>query len=121
MLAIPEIRAFVPLLKVRDVTASTTFYEKLGFSVSNSFTPEESSEPRWASLTAGNVEVMLGRADQADGNYTDEFYLYCEDVAKMHSDLLESGVAPGPISKPFFNPSGEFDVLDPDGRVVHIA
>jgi catechol 2,3-dioxygenase-like lactoylglutathione lyase family enzyme len=119
MLSIPEVRAFVPLLKVSDMDVAIAFYEKLGFSVSNSFGPP-GDQPQWASLTAGGVEVMLGRGELV-GHAQDEFYLYCTDVEQMHADASERGLAPTPISKPAFNPRGEFDVIDPDGRVVHIA
>ncbi|MBW0006810.1 MAG: VOC family protein [Sphingomonas sp.] len=120
MLSIPEVRAFVPLLKVSDMEASIAFYEKLGFSVSNSFGPE-GEQPQWASLTAGSVEVMLGRSGLDSRTRLDEFYLYCGDVEKMHANASERGLAPTAISNPVFNPNGEFDVIDPDGRVVHIA
>jgi predicted lactoylglutathione lyase len=119
MLAVPEVRAFVPLLKVCDMAAAIAFYEKLGFALSNSFTPEGHHGPQWALLTAGSVEVMLGLGDQAGPS--DEFYLYCGDVEQMHAKARESGLAPTEIRKPFFNPGGEFDFTDPDGRVIHIA
>ena len=121
MLASSQIRAFTPLLRVRSVPASAAFFEKLGFALGHSFTPDGADEPQWASLTAGNVEVMIGSGGPAGENGGDEFYLYCGDVERMHAELRESGLAVGPISKPFFNPGGEFDVTDPDGHVIHIA
>lgn len=121
MLSIPEVRAFVPLLKVCDIEAAIVFYEKVGFAVSNSFKPQGEDRPLWASLTAGQVEVMLGRSDLASGERLDEFYLYCGNVEQMHAKATECGLAPTPIRTPVFNPSGEFDVIDPDGRVIHIA
>jgi catechol 2,3-dioxygenase-like lactoylglutathione lyase family enzyme len=120
MLSIPEVRAFVPLLKVADMQGSIDFYEKLGFAVSNSFGPK-GGQPQWASLTAGSVEVMLGWSARSTRANLDEFYLYCADVEQMHANVRELGLSPTSIRRPAFNPNGEFDVIDPDGRVVHIA
>ena len=36
----------------------------------------------------------------------------------MHALLAAEGLAPGPISYPFYNPHGEFRVIDPDDYVV---
>jgi catechol 2,3-dioxygenase-like lactoylglutathione lyase family enzyme len=120
MLSIPEVRAFIPLLKVSDMQASIDFYEKIGFAVSNSSGPE-GDQPQWASLTAGSVEVMLGRSGPSTRTELDEFYLYCADVQQMHANASERGLSPTAIKRPAFNPNGEFDLIDPDGRVVHIA
>jgi hypothetical protein len=38
---------------VADVRRSIAFYEQLGFSVGNTFTPPEADEPVWAWLDSG--------------------------------------------------------------------
>ena len=49
------------------------------------------------------------------------FYAYCADVGGMHEQLAASGVAVGPITRPFYNPDGEFRIEDPDGYVVMVT
>ena len=45
-----KIRALVPLAHVVSVPVSIEFYEKLGFELGNTFTPDGASEPSWAWL-----------------------------------------------------------------------
>ena len=117
------IRSFVPHLFVRKMSASIGFYEKLGFMVGNSFTPEGGDEPSWCWLSSGRGDVMLGRAREevsADQQRV-MFYAYCDDVAAAHAELAAAGVEPGPITTPFYNPGGEFRLNDPDGYVIWVA
>jgi catechol 2,3-dioxygenase-like lactoylglutathione lyase family enzyme len=108
---------------VADVARSADFYAKLGFAEQGSFTPSGESAPVWVSLVSGNAQLMLSRASAPV--LPDEqavlFYVYCADVAAMHAQLAADGVEPGPITKPFFNPEGEFRLVDPDGYVVIVA
>jgi hypothetical protein len=34
-----------------------------------------------------------------------------------HGQLADAGLEPGPIAKPFYNPDGEFRLVDPDAHV----
>ena len=34
---------------------------------------------------------------------------------------LAAGIAAGPITRPFYDPGGEFGVSDPDGYVLMVA
>ena len=113
--------AVVPFLKVKSIPTSIGFYEKLGFEVANSFTPEGAPEPQWASLMAGPVEIMLGASTEARGSAPDALYLYSGDLEQMHSRAEQAGLAPSAISRPFFNPDGEFELTDPDGHPIYVA
>ena len=119
----PRIRSLVPMAHVAAVSASAEFYAKLGFEIRGSFTPPGEDEPSWASLVCDGAELMLARAGEpvVPAQQAVLFYLYCEDVAAMHARLSEAGLAPGPIANPFYNPHGEFRLVDPDGYVLMIT
>ena len=117
------IRSLVPHAFVQDMRASLTFYEKLGFSVSNSFTSEGAEVPGWCWLSSERAELMLGTATKAI--VPDEqgvlIYAYCDDVAATREELIRAGLEPGQITKPFYNPGGEFELRDPDGYAIWVA
>ena len=116
-----RVRALVPLLKVKSVPTSIDFYAKLGFTVRNTSADDATLEPQWASMTAGEVEIMLGRSDDAGGRTPDALYLYADSVDELHKHAREAGLAPSAISRPAFNPGGEFELTDPDGHSVYVA
>jgi predicted enzyme related to lactoylglutathione lyase len=117
-------RSLVPMAHVRSVGDSIAFYGKLGFEVRNTFVPAGRTEPAWAWLESeGSANFMLALASEpviADQQAV-LFYLYCDDVSSTRSRLQEAGVAVGPIEHPFYAPSGEFRVTDPDGYVLMIT
>jgi predicted enzyme related to lactoylglutathione lyase len=108
---------------VADVAAATAFYETLGFEVCSSFTPPDGTMAVWVSLRSGSAELMLSRASApvVAREQAVLFYVYCCDVEALHAELAEAGLRPGPIAKPFYNPKGEFRLVDPDGYVVMVA
>ena len=118
-----SIKSLEPMAHVRDMSASIAFYEILGFTVDGTFAADGGDVPTWASLRAGNAAMMLAAADRPilAEQQAVLFYVYCEDVAAMHNQLSEAGLAVGPISNPFYNPRGEFRVSDPDGYVVMVT
>ena len=119
----PRVRWIVPMPHVADVDASASFYGKLGFEVIGSFTPPGDTAPSWVALRSEGAELMLARADQPviPAQQAVLFYVYCADVAAMHASLRDAGLEPGEIAKPFYNPEGEFRLIDPDGYVVIVA
>ena len=119
----PRIKSLVPMAHVAEIGASTAFYERLGFEVGGSFIPPGDESPSWVSLISEGAELMLSRADQpvVAEQQAVLFYLYCDDVGGMHARLSEAGVNPGPIATPFYNPDGEFRLVDPDGYVVMVT
>ena len=63
------IRSLVPLADVRDMRASIAFYEKLGFSISNSVTADGEEAPSWCWLTSERAGLMLAkRAEWTSGD-----------------------------------------------------
>jgi len=117
------IRSLVPLADVRDMLASIAFYEKLGFSVSNSVTADGEDAPNWCWLSSEKAGLMLAkRAEWTSGDRQGVlFYTYCDDVEATHALFAERGIAVGEISRPFYNPGGEFEIRDPDGYVIWVA
>ena len=118
-----RVLSLVPMAYVADVAASAAFYEKLGFEVGGSFTPPGDDAPSWVSLQSGPAELMLARASEpvVAAQQAVLFYIYCGDVATLHGQLTAAGLEPGPIARPFYNPQGEFRLVDPDGYVVMAA
>lgn len=118
-----RVTSLVPMAHVADIALSTAFYEKLGFEIGGSFTPQGDGQPSWVSLRSGAAELMLARASApvVAGEQAVLFYVYCGDVGVMHGQLADAGLEPGPIAKPFYNPQGEFRLVDPDGYVVMVT
>jgi len=119
----PSVKSLAPMAYVADVAASAAFYARLGFEIRASFTPPGEAGPSWLSLCSGGAELMLARASEpvVAAQQAVLFYVYCDDVAAMHSALAAAGLEPGPIATPFYNPKGEFRLADPDGFVVMVA
>jgi hypothetical protein len=118
-----ELKSLVPLAHVSSVTRSVEFYQKLGFGVGNTHTPEGGVEPVWAWLTCGGAQVMLAQASEPVDPERQGvlFYLYCPDVAAFRSMLIAAGVDADPVQYPFYAPGGEFRIVDPDGYVLMIT
>ena len=117
------ITALTAMAHVADVQRSVAFYAHLGFEVQGSFAPPGEDVPSWVSLSAGDAQLMLTRADApviADHQGV-LFYLYCADVAGVRQHLVDAGLQAGEITKPFFNPHGEFRLVDPDGYVIFVT
>jgi predicted enzyme related to lactoylglutathione lyase len=108
---------------VADVAAAAAFYEHLGFETEGSFTPPGEEQPSWISMKSGNARLMLTLASEpvVPSQQAVLFYVYCADVAAMHRQLGEAGLGPGPIACRFYNPNGEFRLVDPDGYVVMVT
>ena len=115
-------RNVTPMAFVRDVDVSIAFYRTLGFEVLATF-PEDASPPNWASLASGGAEVMVSKATAPviAEQQAVLFYLYVDDVGAKHAELAAAGIAVGEITTPFYNPRGEFRVVDPDGYVLMIT
>lgn len=116
-------RTLVPLAHVKDVEVSIGFYERLGFTIGNTFVPPDTTAPTWAWLQSDRAQLMLGRADEpvVPSQQAVLFYLYYDDVPATKAALSESGLETGPITYPFYAPRGEFRVVDPDGYVLMIT
>jgi hypothetical protein len=120
-----QTRRIVAMAFVADVRRSIAFYEQLGFSAANSFTPPHGEVPSWAWLECGDAHLMVARASEpvVPEQQAVLFYLYVDDVAAARGELEALGLDPGPITTPFYAPRGEFRLADPDGyclMVMHV-
>jgi len=118
-----RLTALVPMAHVANVSASAAFCSALGFEQCAGFTPPGEDRPSWVWLRSGGAELMLARASEpvVASQQAILFYLYCADVGRLHGEIAGAGLAPGPIATPFYNPDGEFRLVDPDGYVVMVA
>ncbi len=118
-----RVGSLVPMAFVADVRRSADYYAKLGFAAIGSFAPEGEEAPVWISLASGRAQLMLSRASHpvVPEQQAVLFYVYCEDVAAMHAELARRGLAPGPVGRPFYNPKGEFRLVDPDGYYIRVS
>ncbi|MGH9932634.1 MAG: VOC family protein [Pyrinomonadaceae bacterium] len=116
-------RRLVAMAFVADVQRSAAFYEQLGFSIANTFTPPDSAAPSWAWLESGEAQLMVSRASEpvVPEQQAVLFYLYVDDVAATREALASAGLIPGPITTPFYAPLGEFRLVDPDGYCLMIT
>ena len=110
------------MLFVADVPRSIAFYEKLGFSVGNTFAAGGAPNPTWAWLESGHAGLMVALAEEPVDPERQALilYIYVDDVAKAHAELAAAGLEPGPICTPFYAPNGEFLMKDPDGFSLSI-
>ena len=117
------IRRLTPMATVASVPRSIEFYEQIGFTVGNTFTPSGADDPAWAWLECGDVHLMVTTHSDAisKGPHTVLFYLYVDDVKAMHAELEAKGMQVGAIITPFYSPGGEFELIDPDGYVLMIT
>lgn len=115
-----------PNLVVTDVKVSKEFYEKLGFKA-KSLVPDKTN-PVWASMVCGNVEIMLHEKSSAE----EEFHLFAGKPLSatltlfIQTDRLDDLYAITASNKwtivnnmhATFYGTREFAILDPDGYVL---
>src|SRR5215471_20982066 len=110
----PEVQRLVPLIHVADVPQSIEFYKKLGFSIRNTFVPPAEEDPSWVWLENETAVLMIAKAERpvVASQQAILFYLYCDDVSKMHDFLISQNVDCSTITYPFYALKGEFRVKD---------
>jgi predicted enzyme related to lactoylglutathione lyase len=110
------------MLSVADVERSIAFYRHLGFEIGNTFACEGETKPSWAWLQSGDASLMLAaESDSLAGKHTVLFYVYADDVEAARASIVEAGLNPGEIARPFYAPQGEFELVDPDGYIVMVT
>ncbi|MCE7975042.1 MAG: hypothetical protein DYG92_12090 [Leptolyngbya sp. PLA1] len=143
--ATARVHRLVPFAHVADVEASLRFYALLGFERQSDH-KGPAGRTVWAHAKSGTAEIMLAQADGPidAGAQGVLFYMYSDDVEGLRAHLLASGVAdggayhgqPGPgvaagpggvggavfeVMRPFYMPSGQLRVHDPDGYVCLVG
>ena len=116
-------RAITGFAHVQSMSASIEFYEKIGFTVANTFVPPGQTEPSWAWLDSGSASLMIAKASEPviAAQQAILFYLYVDHVAAKHAELHAAGITASEITSPFYNARGEFRITDPDGYVLMIT
>ncbi len=114
-------RQLVLMIAVADVERSSEFYRHLGFEVGNRFAPAGATKPSWAWLHCDEAQLMLSAHEPVGNTEAVLFYAYTDDVEAARATLVEAGLNPGEITKPFYSPRGEFKIVDPDGYVVMVT
>lgn len=128
----------VPMAHVTDVEKSIKFYETIGLQVGDRV--QIGGRTTWASMTCGRTRLFLTTASGPidAGQQAVLFYLHCERLADLRSQLIAGGfkdggrygeagatpAAPGVVYEmtfPFYMPEGEIRVHDPDGYCLLIG
>jgi predicted enzyme related to lactoylglutathione lyase len=113
-------KAVVALLDVADLERSINFYEKLGFEICNEPLKNDQGVKTFVGMHHGSAaQIMLTLANQPldSGSRHIMFYLYSTDMPAYRERLIARGVKVGIVTYPFYMPSGEFQVDDPDGWI----
>lgn len=100
---------------------STSFYERFGFKVHNTY--EEEGRCIWCWLERRQARLMLAQAD-AIVDASEQavlFYLYAHGLEELHIQLTEAGLEPGPIEAGAPGPDRQFGISDPDGYLVMVT
>lgn len=119
-----------PNLMVEDVKKTAEFYQNvLGFDIGMAVPDEDN--PVWASLSRGNVEVMLQEKKSLAGEYsvfsgrevggTFNLYIETNDIQNLY-DACKSNNVPivKDMNKTFYG-ADEFAIQDPNGYVLVFA
>jgi uncharacterized glyoxalase superfamily protein PhnB len=121
-----RLRAVMPTLTVNDISASIAWYrDVLGFVVLDEMMHE--GQLLGAAMKAGNVEMLLGQDDWAQGRERLKgvgFRLYCvsvQDIDQIAADIKARGgeLAQEPTDQPWG--ARDLAVIDPDGFKISIS
>ncbi|HLA96355.1 MAG TPA: VOC family protein [Pyrinomonadaceae bacterium] len=107
----------IPMLPVRDISASIEFYQKLGFSVEN-----RNDDWRWAMLRIDECRLMVDQSINVHPELPRSgiVYLYPENIVEYHQQVRESGLEIPDLETTFYGLT-EFRIDDPDGNRLWIG
>ena len=102
----------IPMLPVRSMPASVTFYQKLGFSV-----VERNDGWHWAMLSFGECRLMVDQSINAhpEAPRLSVLYLYPDDISEYHKYVRSNGLVVPDLEVTFYGMT-EFRIDDPDGN-----
>lgn len=111
-----------PLIWVDDIATSVDFYERLGFSVSETWTPE--GKLMWCSMKLDQAEIMLQQSTNEESERVPsrthqeiELYFICDDVDSLHISFKSNGLKASTPRMAFY-PMKQTFLKDPDGRTI---
>ena len=106
-------RRAMPVLQVRDVAASTAFYERLGF-YSHGFW---GNPPAFCIVQRGDVTIALdGGKDDPPVNQWWAAYIYVDDAKALREEFIAEGLQPDEMRAPTDYGCIDFDMVDRDGH-----
>lgn len=117
-LAVVKLQGMVPMLVVADLEETIRFYrETLGLEMADEFLHE--GRRVWASLRAGEAELMVTEGDSAGGvaHHDTILYFYPDDVAALHESLRRRGFPVSDLGTTIYG-MREFRLEDPNGYQV---
>ncbi|MBM3967057.1 MAG: hypothetical protein FJ308_18640 [Planctomycetes bacterium] len=102
----------IPMLPVRSVVASLSFYQQLGFTVE-----QFREEWGWAMLRIGEARLMLDQSICHPHPLPRQgiIYLYPDDIAQYHQSVKARGLDIPDLETTFYGMI-EFRIDDPDGN-----
>ena len=112
-----KLERIIPMLPVKSMSASVSFYEKLGFSVERKV-----EEWGWAMLRLGECRLMVDQSINVDHGAPRRsvVYLYPENIVEYHDQVRRNGLTVPDLTVTFYGLT-EFRIDDPDGNRLWIG
>ena len=112
-----KMNRIIPMLPVRSMPASVSFYERLGFQVES-----RNDEWRWAMLAFDDCRLMVDESIHRHAGVPREavLYLYPDDIVAYHARVRGNGVGVPDLDVTFYGLT-EFRLDDPDGNRLWIG
>jgi lactoylglutathione lyase len=106
-----------PIISVRDLPATRSFYEQLGFSQAYQFPP--GGEPGFVTMERGTAAIGIGAGGADEERFA--YWVYVDDVDQTVALLRATGTVI--VAEPKDEPWGErvATVRDPHGNLVHVG
>jgi predicted enzyme related to lactoylglutathione lyase len=116
----PAVQSLVAVTYVRDIDASRSFYELLGFAEQSAGKAEKSA---WSALHQGSHSVLLvsTRPPLKIPQLPLLFYFWFDDLEAILDRLEEAGVDVARLGHAPHALGGEAKVVDPDGNTVLVG
>lgn len=112
-----KMNRLIPMLPVKNITASVEFYQKLGFSVEN-----RRDDWGWAMLRFDECRIMVDKSINVhrDAPRQSVLYLYPENIVEFHQQVRVNGLSVPDLDVTFYGLT-EFRLDDPDGNRLWIG